>query len=81
MPDDMIQVFDQPKGGGFIKGSAIILGAFTYKSDMKIIGKVLWALVQSPDASASSVATGESSNNDLNGQTNKARLYKGRPNI
>ncbi|MEX0549051.1 host specificity factor TipJ family phage tail protein [Raoultella terrigena] len=81
MPDDLIQVFDQPKGGSFIKGSAIILGAFTYKSDMKIIGKVLGALVQSPDASASSVATGESSNNDLTGQTNKARLYKGRPNI
>ncbi|STW38554.1 Uncharacterised protein [Klebsiella pneumoniae] len=27
------------------------------------------------------MATGESPNNDLTGQTNRARLYKGRPNI
>ncbi|WP_249543757.1 hypothetical protein, partial [Escherichia coli] len=37
-------------------------------------------LSNKPSASVS-VATGESPNNDLTGQTNRARLYKGRPNI
>ncbi|EIV9530455.1 MoaD/ThiS family protein [Klebsiella aerogenes] len=32
-------------------------------------------------ASSPSISTGESPNNDATGQTNRARLYKGRPNI
>jgi hypothetical protein len=40
----------------------------------------VFGLSNKPSASVS-VATGESPNNDLTGQTNRARLYKGRPNI
>ncbi|MGU3413786.1 host specificity factor TipJ family phage tail protein [Enterobacteriaceae bacterium C34A] len=74
---DRIAIFDQPKGGGFMKGSAIILGMFTYKQDIKFIGKVMSSLVTTPNASGVSSKT--SPNNSVKAQTNIARNGEARP--
>ncbi|HBU7418066.1 TPA: MoaD/ThiS family protein, partial [Klebsiella pneumoniae] len=73
---DVVAVFDQPEGG-VGKLITMILRPVT-----KILSGALkvFGLSNKPSASVS-VATGESPNNDLTGQTNRARLYKGRPNI
>ncbi|STS97898.1 Uncharacterised protein [Klebsiella pneumoniae] len=73
---DVVAVFDQPEGG-VGKLITTILRPVT-----KILSGALkvFGLSNKPSASVS-VATGESPNNDLTGQTNRARLYKGRPNI
>lgn len=75
-PGDVVVVFDQPEGG-VGKLITTILRPVT-----KILSGALkvFGLSNKPSASVS-VATGESPNNDLTGQTNRARLYKGRPNI
>lgn len=74
---DRIAIFDQPKGGGFMKGSALVLGMFTYKQDIKFIGKVMSKLVSQPNASGASSKT--SPNNSVKGQTNIARNGEARP--
>lgn len=74
---DRIAIFDQPKGGGFMKGSALVLGMFTYKQDIKFIGKVMSKLVAQPNASGASSKT--SPNNSVKGQTNIARNGEARP--
>lgn len=74
---DRITIFDQPKGGGFLKGSALVLGMFTYKSDIKFIGKIMSKLVATPNASAGVSKT--SPNNSIKGQTNIARNGEARP--
>ncbi len=95
LADDFIQIFDQPRGGGFkgalnpfknaSKLSNILLrpgfaefGA-SLKFAKKAIGTVMGGLIGG--AGVPSTATGDSPNNDLSQQTNRARLYKGRPNI
>lgn len=75
--DDRVIIFDQPKGGGFLKTSAFILGAFTYKTDIKLISKVMSSLIGSPGASAGNSKT--SSNNSVKGQTNLARNGEAKP--
>jgi hypothetical protein len=73
---DVLMVFDQPEGG-VGKLISTILRPVT-----KILSGALKVFGLSAKASGStSLATGESPNNDLTGQTNRARLYKGRPNI
>ena len=69
---DVVAVFDQPEGG-VGKLITTILRPVT-----KILSGALkvFGLTNKPSASVS-VATGESPNNDLTGQTNRARLYKG----
>lgn len=69
---DVVAVFDQPEGG-VGKLITTILRPVT-----KILSGALkvFSLSNKPSASVS-VATGESPNNDLTGQTNRARLYKG----
>jgi hypothetical protein len=74
---DRVTIFDQPKGGDFIKTSAIILGAFTYKSDIKLIGKIMSKLVAQPNASGTTSKT--SPNNSVKGQSNIARNGEARP--
>ncbi|QHJ84714.1 MAG: hypothetical protein [Bacteriophage sp.] len=72
---DVVQVFDQPRGG---------VGK-VFQTVMKPVAKILttvMSLLGMGSKSANlSVSTGESSNNDLTQQTNRARLYKMRPNI
>lgn len=76
--DDEVTIFDQPKGGGFIKGSALILGMFTYKSDMKMLSKIMSSI--SGQQSAATGSSGKtSSNNSLKGQTNLARNGEAKP--
>lgn len=74
--DDKILIFDQPKGGGLIK---TLLNPLDHLNPFKFVKKVLGSFNKTPDAG--SYATSESPNNDLTSQTNRARLYKGRPNI
>ncbi|MGL4725612.1 MAG: host specificity factor TipJ family phage tail protein [Scandinavium sp.] len=74
---DRVIIFDQPKGGSFIKGSALVLGMFTYKQDIKLIGKVMSKLISQPNASGVSSKT--SPNNSVKGQTNIARNGEARP--
>ena len=72
---DLVAIFDQPEGGvGKLIGT--ILRPVT-----KILSGTLKLLGLSQKAGSVSVATGDSPNNDVTQQTNRARLYKGRPNI
>jgi len=69
---DFLKVFDQPEGGVGKLITSII------KPVTKVISSLLGNNQKTP---STSISTGESANNELTGQTNKARLYKGRPNI
>lgn len=75
---DRIVIFDQPKGGNFIKGSALVLGMFTYKSDIKFIGKIMSKLVATPNATRGGDSK-SSPNNSVKGQSNIARNGEARP--
>lgn len=71
---DFVQIYDQPRGGIGKVISSIL------KPVTKVLSTALSLLGMS--AKSASVSTSsESSNNDLTQQTNRARLYKGRPNI
>ncbi|WP_025903279.1 host specificity factor TipJ family phage tail protein [Tatumella sp. UCD-D_suzukii] len=74
-PGDVVSVFDQPEGG---VGKVItsVISPIT-----KILPGVMKLFGMSGKTGIPSVSTGESANNDLTQQTNRARLYKGRPNI
>ena len=72
---DVVTVFDQPEGGvGKVITSVL-------RPVTKVLSGVMKLFGLSAKAGIPSVSTGESSNNDLTQQTNRARLYKGRPNI
>lgn len=74
-PDDVVSVFDQPEGGvGKVITSVL-------RPVTKVLSGVMKLFGMSGKAGIPSVSTGESANNDLTQQTNRARLYKGRPNI
>lgn len=73
--NDVVLVFDQPEGG-VGKLISTILRPVT-----KILSGAMKLLGLAPKSGSVSVATGDSPNNDVTQQTNRARLYKGRPNI
>ncbi|HEY4467327.1 MAG TPA: host specificity factor TipJ family phage tail protein [Klebsiella sp.] len=73
--NDVVLVFDQPEGG-VGKLISTILRPVT-----KILSGAMKLLGLAQKAGGISVATGDSPNNDVTQQTNRARLYKGRPNI
>lgn len=75
---DFLSVFDQPLGGGLIK---TLLNPIEHLNPIKFTKNVLSGLLGQKNASSPSISTGESPNNDLTGQSNRARLYKGKPNI
>lgn len=75
---DVVAVFDQPEGGGLIK---TLLNPIEHLNPIRFTKKVLSGITGQQNASSPSISTGESPNNDATGQTNRARLYKGRPNI
>ncbi|WP_394467455.1 host specificity factor TipJ family phage tail protein [Raoultella ornithinolytica] len=75
---DVVAVFDQPEGGGLIK---TLLNPIEHLNPIRFTKKVLAGITGQQSASSPSISTGESPNNDATGQTNRARLYKGRPNI
>lgn len=75
---DAVSVFDQPEGGGLIK---TLLNPIEHLNPIRFTKKVLAGITGQQSASSPSISTGESPNNDATGQTNRARLYKGRPNI
>ncbi|MGO2251693.1 MAG: host specificity factor TipJ family phage tail protein [Raoultella ornithinolytica] len=75
---DVVAVFDQPEGGGLIK---TLLNPIEHLNPIRFTKKVLAGITGQQTASSPSISTGESPNNDATGQTNRARLYKGRPNI
>lgn len=75
---DVVTVFDQPEGGGLIK---TLLNPIEHLNPIRFTKKVLSGITGQQNASSPSISTGESPNNDATGQTNRARLYKGRPNI
>ncbi|WP_416413790.1 host specificity factor TipJ family phage tail protein [Pantoea sp. App145] len=72
---DLVAVFDQPEGGVGKLISSIL------RPVTKILTGAMKLLGLSQKAGSVSVATGDSPNNDVTQQTNRARLYKGRPNI
>lgn len=75
-PGDIVAVFDQPERGGLIK---TILNPLEHLNPIKFTQKILNGLIGKQGVP--SVSTGESPNNDMTGQSNRARLYRGRPNI
>lgn len=75
---DVVAVFDQPESGGLLK---TLLNPVEHLNPIRFTKKVMAGLTGQQNASAPSISTGESPNNDATGQTNRARLYKGRPNI
>ncbi len=75
---DVVAVFDQPESGGLLK---TLLNPVEHLNPIRFTKKVLAGITGQQNASAPSISTGESPNNDATGQTNRARLYKGRPNI
>ncbi len=75
---DVVSVFDQPESGGLLK---TLLNPVEHLNPIRFTKKVMAGLTGQQNASAPSISTGESPNNDATGQTNRARLYKGRPNI
>lgn len=81
--DDHLSVFDQPQNMGGIKDLIKLSAPWEALNPIKLTKKGMAALQKTlvGDVRSPSVATGESPNNDLAGQTNIARLYKGRPNI
>lgn len=80
---DHLSVFDQPQNMGGIKDLIKLSAPWEALNPIKLTKKAMAALQKTlvGDMKTPSIATGESSNNDLTGQTNVARLYKGRPNI
>ena len=72
---DVIQVFDQPQGGVGKVFQTVL------KPVTKVLTTVMSLLGMGSKSANLSISTGESSNNDLTQQTNRARLYKMRPNI
>ncbi len=72
---DLVAVYDQPEGGVGKLISSIL------KPVTKILSIATKCLGLSPKMGGVSAATGDSPNNDVTQQTNRARLYKGRPNI
>ncbi|MBJ9837906.1 host specificity factor TipJ family phage tail protein [Citrobacter portucalensis] len=82
--DDHLAVFDQPQNMGGIKDLIKLSAPWEALNPIKLTKKGIAALQKTlvgDIKKTPSVATGESPNNDLTGQTNVARLYKGRPNI
>ncbi|AZS56815.1 host specificity factor TipJ family phage tail protein [Pectobacterium parmentieri] len=85
--DDVLTIFDQPQGGigSFIKDAIKLSAPWEALNPIRLTKKG-WSAIQklmvgdmkNPNIS---IATGESPNNDLTGQSNTARLYKGRPNV
>ncbi|WP_058912887.1 host specificity factor TipJ family phage tail protein [Entomohabitans teleogrylli] len=71
---DVVHVFDQPEGG---VGNLI---TSVLRPVTKILSTSLKWLGGAQKTSSPSISTGESPNNDLTQQTNRARLYRGRPN-
>lgn len=69
---DFVRIIDRPKSGGFLKTSALILGAFTYKQDLKFISKVFSKLAQT-NAATGVNSSKTSSNNSIKSQSNIAR--------
>lgn len=81
---DHLSVFDQPQNMGGIKDLIKLSAPWEALNPIKLTKKAMAALQKTlvgDIKKTPSVATGESPNNDLTGQTNVARLYKGRPNI
>ena len=84
MVDDHLSVFDQPQNMCGIKDLIKLSAPWEALNPIKLTKKAMAALQKTlvgDIKKTPSVATGESPNNDLTGQTNVARLYKGRPNI
>ncbi|MFH3434017.1 host specificity factor TipJ family phage tail protein [Klebsiella aerogenes] len=73
---DLVSIYDQPQGGGLIK---TLLNPLEHLNPIRFTKKVMEGL--RGKQGSPSISTGESSNNDTTQQTNRARLYKGRPNI
>ncbi|WP_220703735.1 host specificity factor TipJ family phage tail protein [Citrobacter braakii] len=81
---DHLSVFDQPQNMGGLKDLIKLSAPWEALNPIKLTKKSMAALQKTlvgDIKKTPSVATGESPNNDLTGQTNVARLYKGRPNI
>lgn len=74
---DRITIFDQPKGGGFVRSSALILGAFTYKTDMKMLSKLTSKIFS--QSGAAGISSKTTSNNSVKGQSNLARNGEAKP--
>lgn len=82
--EDHLSVFDQPQKMGGIKDLIKLSAPWEAINPIRLTKKGMAALQKTlvgDIKKTPSVATGESPNNDLTGQTNVARLYKGRPNI
>lgn len=72
---DVVAIYDQPEGGVGKLVNRIL------RPVSKILSGTMKFLGMSPKMGSVSAATGDSPNNDVTQQTNRARLYKGRPNI
>lgn len=82
--DDHLSVFDQPQNMGGLKDIIKLSAPWEALNPIRLTKKGIAAIqkfMMGDIQKSPSMSTGESSNNDLTGQTNVARLYNGRPNI
>nr|WP_318382384.1 host specificity factor TipJ family phage tail protein [uncultured Enterobacter sp.] len=82
--DDHLIVFDQPQNMGGLKDIIKLSAPWEALNPIRLTKKGIAAIQKfmvGDIQKSPSISTGESANNDLTGQTNVARLYKGKPNI
>lgn len=74
--NDLIRIFDQPKGGGLV---GTLLNPLEHLNPIKFTQKILSSLVKTPNVGASADNSKTSPNNSLKGQSNIARNGEAKP--
>lgn len=76
--NDIIKIFDQPRGGGLI---GTLLNPLEHLNPIKFTQKIFASLTKNPSSSFASVAQKTSPNNSIKSQENTARNGEARPDI
>lgn len=74
--NDLIRIFDQPKGGGLV---GTLLNPLDHLNPIKFTQKILSSLIKQPNLGSGADNSKTSPNNSLKGQTNIARNGEAKP--